>query len=79
MTGNQIRAMRALIDISISGFAYKSGLSHATIQRAEAYGRSTVRMRPKTMKKIIDTFAAHNVAPLGEFGVTLTGVKTWSK
>lgn len=23
--------------------------------------------------------AEHNVAPLGEFGVTLTGVKTWNK
>ena len=65
MTGNQIRAGRALLDMSQAALASRAGLARNTVVLAE--GRETPS--PKAEREIRRTLAELGVRLLGDGGV----------
>ena len=52
LTGNHIRAARALADLDQEALAKKAGLSINTIRNMEAYGRNPIGGRASTRDKV---------------------------
>ena len=65
ITGPQIRAARALLDIDQRELAQRSGLSLPTIQRMESSG-GVVRGNVDSLMKLVDALAAAGIELIGE-------------
>jgi transcriptional regulator with XRE-family HTH domain len=53
ITGNQLRAARALIGVDRAALAEASGVSFNTIRNMEERGRDLVRVRSQTLEDIV--------------------------
>lgn len=65
VTGDQIRAARALINLSAAKLAEETGLSRGTIQRAEL---EKAEVTASNMQRIVETLEKHNVIFIPENG-----------
>jgi transcriptional regulator with XRE-family HTH domain len=65
ITGTQMRAARALLDIDQRELAQRSGLSLPTIQRMESSG-GVVRGNVDSLMKLVDALAAAGIELIGE-------------
>ena len=65
ISGNQLRAARALVGIGQEDLAASSNVSINTIRKMEARGRDRVRVRVETLERITDA--------LEDAGVQFTG------
>jgi transcriptional regulator with XRE-family HTH domain len=65
ITGPQMRAARALLDIDQRELAQRSGLSLPTIQRMESSG-GVVRGNVDSLMKLVDALAAAGIELIGE-------------
>ncbi|HMJ27656.1 MAG TPA: helix-turn-helix transcriptional regulator [Xanthobacteraceae bacterium] len=65
ITGAQMRAARALLDIDQRELAQRSGLSLPTIQRMESSG-GVVRGNVDSLMKLVDALAAAGIELIGE-------------
>ena len=65
ITGTQIRAARALLDIDQRELAQRSGLSLPTIQRMESSG-GVVRGNVDSLMKLVDALATAGIELIGE-------------
>ena len=65
ITGPQIRAARALLDIDQRELAQRSGLSLPTIQRMESSG-GVVRGNVDSLMKLVDALATAGIELIGE-------------
>ena len=68
-TGRQLRAARALAAISGEAFAAESGVSLATLRRAEKT-EGTVAMTRPVRRAILEALARHGVEMTRENGVS---------
>ena len=62
VSGNQIRAARALAGIDQEGLAITAGVMPQTIGRLEASGRDPVSGRAQTLQAVLSALAAHGLA-----------------
>ncbi|MGB8487038.1 MAG: helix-turn-helix transcriptional regulator [Xanthobacteraceae bacterium] len=65
ITGAQMRAARALLDIDQRELAQRSGLSLPTIQRMESSG-GVVRGNVDSLMKLVDALASAGIELIGE-------------
>ncbi|MET0472302.1 MAG: helix-turn-helix transcriptional regulator [Xanthobacteraceae bacterium] len=65
ITGPQMRAARALLDIDQRELAQRSGLSLPTIQRMESSG-GVVRGNVDSLMKLVDALATAGIELIGE-------------
>ncbi|MBI1172578.1 helix-turn-helix domain-containing protein [bacterium] len=68
MTGNHLRAARALIGMEQIDLAEKSGVSVNTIRNMEAFGSAAMRVRLDTIEKVRAALEAAGVVFLPENG-----------
>ena len=68
MTGNQLRAARALIGMEQADLAKAAGVSINTIRNMEAQGPMVVRVRLETFHLVRDALALAGVILLEENG-----------
>lgn len=68
MTGNQLKAARALIGMEQAELAEKAGLSVNTIRNMEAKGAAVMRVRLDTLSKAKAALEAAGVVFLSENG-----------
>ena len=68
MTGNQLRAARALIGLEQADVAAKSGVSINTVRNMEAQGPNIVRVRLDTLLAVQAALEAAGVVFLSESG-----------
>lgn len=68
LTGNQLRAARALIGLEQSDLAKAAGVSVNTIRNMEAQGPEIVRVRLETFHLVRDALAEAGVILLEENG-----------
>jgi transcriptional regulator with XRE-family HTH domain len=72
ITGAQMRAARALLDIDQRELAQRSGLSLPTIQRMESSG-GVVRGNVDSLMKLVDALAAAGIELIGEGAASRDG------
>jgi len=72
ITGAQMRAARALLDIDQRQLAELSGLSLPTIQRMEA-NDGVIRGNVDSLMKLVDALAAARIELLGDGAVSHDG------
>ena len=65
ITGPQMRAARALLEIDQRDLAQRSGLSLPTIQRMEA-SEGVIRGNVDSLMKLVDALAAAGIELIGE-------------
>ena len=68
MTGNQLRAARALAGIEQSELAVAAGISVNTVRNMEGVGSKTVRVRLDTLTKVRSALEAAGVVFLDPNG-----------
>ena len=73
ITGNQIRAARALIGMEQVTLAEKAGVSANTIRNMEAVGGNRVKVRTDTLDAVADALRAEGVLFLDDGDVTAGG------
>src|SRR6266404_5857237 len=72
ITGAQMRAARALLEIDQRELAQRSGLSLPTIQRMEA-SEGVIRGNVDSLMKLVDALAAAGIELIGEGAVRRAG------
>lgn len=72
ITGSQLRAARAMLDIDQRRLAELAGVSLATVQRMEASG-DRVRGSLDTMTRIVEALEAAGIELIGEGRASLEG------
>src|SRR5262249_60592073 len=72
ITGPQMRAARALLEIDQRELAQRSGLSLPTIQRMEA-SEGVIRGNVDSLMKLVDALAAAGIELIGEGAVSHAG------
>jgi transcriptional regulator with XRE-family HTH domain len=72
ITGNQMRAARALLGLDQRQLARLSGLSLPTIQRMEA-SPSVVRGNVDSLMKLVDALSASGIELIGEGAASSNG------
>src|SRR5262249_51283666 len=72
ITGPQMRAARALLEIDQRELAQRSGLSLPTIQRMEA-SEGVIRGNVDSLMKLVDALAAPGIELMGEGAVSHAG------
>ena len=72
ITGPQMRAARALLDIDQRELAQRSGLSLPTIQRMESSG-GVVRGNVDSLMKLVDALAAAGIELIAEGAASQDG------
>jgi transcriptional regulator with XRE-family HTH domain len=69
ISGNQLRAARALVGIDQKGLAEAANVSINTIRNMEARGSERVKVRTETLEAIIVALEQHGVRFLGGRGI----------
>ena len=72
ISGGQMRAARALLNMDRKTLAELSGLSMPTIQRMET-SKGSVRSNVESLEKIINTFKAAGIALISDEQQSLSG------
>jgi transcriptional regulator with XRE-family HTH domain len=72
ITGPQMRAARALLEIDQRDLAQRAGLSLPTIQRMEA-SEGVIRGNVDSLMKLVDALAAAGIELIGEGAVSHGG------
>jgi transcriptional regulator with XRE-family HTH domain len=72
ITGAQMRAARALLEIDQRELAQRSGLSLPTIQRMES-SDGVIRGNVDSLMKLVDALAAAGIELIGEGAASHTG------
>ena len=72
ITGPQMRAARALLEIDQRDLAQRAGLSLPTIQRMESSER-VIRGNVDSLMKLVDALAAAGIELIGEGAVSQGG------
>lgn len=61
ITGNQIRAARALVGMDQQGLADKASIGINTVRNMEGAGAERIRVRTDTLDSVIDALKAEGV------------------
>ena len=72
ITGPQMRAARALLEIDQRDLAQRAGLSLPTIQRMES-SEGVIRGNVDSLMKLVDALAAAGIELIGEGAVSQAG------